>query len=452
MSIVNTAHTQPLTTPADARARMEFTADTPRIGIEIEYHICDGENGTAPAGDERVRALKEALRDRGLSVDEEIGAHMIELKTQAYELAEARLLIAEIDDIQKAVSEEAAKLGLRPLETANIPGLTVEKAEGNLIRPTNAEPERGLRARMMMAAIRDQGMDNLIPFPLLSASVQASVTAQDPDHLYTMAQRHYKLLPFLMAALHNRAPETDADGTVSDKHGGIAVRRLMGRRGLIPAAYTRSLTAEEYIQKTLETAYERPMFCYVDAQGQFNAAAQGETVTMKTLAERNLATTVNADLSRSMDWTAVKIKSVPGTETVRAEMRDIDTGADNARVLAATQALLCLDTECARDIDSLLASYGYAGAPVCYIEMLNRDLKRVENNGRVGIDMRYGHGFMQYFARDFTATLMKHAPKYGLEDALAPLARVVETGMTAAQRLDQGPPPVRKPEIVPDWI
>lgn len=430
MTTINPMHQDPLPTPADARARMQFSGAPPRIGVEIEYHIQDNIDG-GPAHDGRVRLLKDAMRQRGFSVDDEIGAHMIEVKTQAYELADARQLMNDIDAIQAAITEEAAALGLSPLATANMPGLTVERAMENLIQPTNAEPERGLRARMMMAAIREQGMGELIPFPLLSTSAQASVTARNPEHLYDMAQRHYKLLPFLMAALHNRAPEGDDD----TRHGGIAVRRMMGRRGLMPMAFTRSLSAEDYVAKTLETAYERPMMCYIDAQGQFNAAAADEKTTMQTLQAKGLATAANAALSQSMDWHAVKIKTVPGTPVIRAEMRDIDTGADNAKVLAAINALMNMDPECGRDIDSTLAGYGYAGAPVCYADMLARDMKRVEENGDAGINIRYGHGFMNYFAREFVGILMRYAPRYGLEEALAPLAAIAETGVTAAQKL-----------------
>lgn len=437
MTSIDLALNEPLPDPAAARARMEFTKQPPRAGVEIEYHMQDLRRGGVPAADARVLELKSALRGRGIMVDDEIAAHMIEVKTEAYEIEDGHKLIRDIGIIKRAVAEEAEKLGLRPVPTANMAGLTKGRALRNLISPTPQQPERGVRARTLMAAIRHQGLDHLIPYPLLNVSAQVSVTAKNPAHLYAMAERHYKLLPFLMAALHNRAPEFDEKGVKKDSHSGIAQRRALARQGLIPAAFIRSVHAEDYIAKTLETAYDRHMPCYIDINGDFNAAAKGETVTMRTLRDKGLATRSNAQLAQSMEWTSVRMKTVPGTRMMRAEMRDIDAGENNAEVIAAINMLMNMDDECGRAVDSLLAGYGYAGAPVCYADMLARDIKRVEQNGRAGIDMRYGHGFMQNFAREFVATLDRHARKYGLQDALAPLAAIAETGITAARRMDE---------------
>jgi hypothetical protein len=243
-----------------------------------------------------------------------------------------------------------------------------------------------------------------------------------------------------MAVMHNRAPSFNNQGEKNNVHGGIAARRALGRRGLIPSAFICSRHAEDYIQRTLNTAYERPMVAYIDAKGQFNAAAAGEDLSMNTLRARGLATRANALLSQSMDWSSVKIKNVPGSDIVRAEMRDMDMSATNATVLAALEAVMNMDIEGGRAVDRLLAAYGYAGAPVCYADMLTRDLKRVEDNGRMGLgtgaDLRYGHGFMSYFARDLMLTIAPHAQRLGLAEYLEPLRLACETGMTEARVLD----------------
>jgi hypothetical protein len=422
------------------RAAMQFSKAAPRIGVEVEFHIQDLRRGGAPAADGRMRELKRNMRNRGVEVDEEIAAHMVEVKTQAYEIEDIHKLMREIARAQRVAVEETAKLGLKPAPTAAMAGLTMARAERNMIGPTTDDPQRGARPRAMLKALREQGMDGIVAYPLLNVSAQASVTAQSPEHLYDMAQRHYKLLPFLMTVMHNRAPVFDEQGNKSDIHGGIAARRALGRQGLIPAAFTCSRHAEDYIQRTLDTAYERPMIAYIDAKGQFNAAAAGEELTMKTLRERGLATRANALLSQSMDWSSVKIKNVPGSDLVRAEMRDMDMSATNATTLAALNAVMNMDVEGGRAVDRLLAGYGYAGAPVCYADMLAGDLKRVEQHGRrglgMGADMRYGHGFMSYFARDLMLTIAPHARRLGLEEYLEPLRQACETGMTDAKVLD----------------
>lgn len=435
MTHIDLSLDEPMPDPAAARAQMAFSADAPRIGVEIEYHMLDTRRHGAPARDERVRELKEALRRQDILTDDEIAGHMVEVKTEAYTLADIHELLHAVARMERAVAATAESLGLRPVATADMAGLTKGRALKNLIGPTSENPGRGVRARVMMAAIRAQGAEDMIAYPLLNVSAQVSVTATGPQHLYDMARRHYVLLPVLMAMTHNRVPAFHADGTMDPRHGGIVARRELGRRGLVPSAFISSRNAEDYIQRTLDAAYSRPMFCYIDAKGAFNAVAAGQTVTMAALRAEGLATRANAQLTQSMDWTSVKIKTVPGARTIRAEMRDIDTGPGHAAALAAVNALMNMDAECGRAVDSLLAGYGYAGAPLSYADMMIRDLKRVEEAGSAALDGRYGHGFMRNFARELMATLAHHARRHGLEEALAPLRAVADGAPTPAQRL-----------------
>ena len=440
MTTIDISLNEPAPDAKTMRAAMQFSKAAPRIGVEVEFHMQDLKRGGAPASDERMRTLKRNMRNRGVEVDEEIAAHMVEVKTQAYEIDGIHKLMREIAHAQRVAVEEAAALGLKPAPTAAMAGLTPGRAVRNMIGPTPEDPQRGARPRAMLAALREQGQDGIVSYPLLNVSAQASVTAQSPEHLYDMARRHYMLLPFLMTVMHNRAPEFDAQGNKSDVHGGIAARRALGRRGLIPSAFTCSRNAEDFIQRTLDIAYERPMVAYIDAQGQFNAAAAGDNLTMQSLRERGLATRANAQLSQSMDWSSVKIKTVPGTDLIRAEMRDMDMSATNATALAALNAVMNMDVEGGRAVDRLLAGYGYAGGPSCYADMLARDMKRVETNARTGLgtgaDMRYGHGFMSRFAQDLMLTIAPHAKRLGLEEYLEPLRHACETGMTDAKMLD----------------
>jgi hypothetical protein len=251
-----------------------------------------------------------------------------------------------------------------------------------------------------------------------------------------MIRRHNLLLPFLFTLLHNRPPAFDRDGVKTGVHTGIAARRGLGARGLISPAFARSRDAADYLRNALADAYRRPMICHIDCRGQFTAAARGETVTMETLRADGRATRANALLALSMDWNSAKIKTIPGTPYMRAEMRDMDTAGHHAASLAIINGLMNMDDECGRAVDSLLAGYGYAGAGPAFSTTLDRDLTRAERQAGSFMDMPYGGGRMGRFAQDFIATLAPYAARHGVAEDMGPLAHACETGMTEAKALD----------------
>ncbi|MBU0800484.1 MAG: hypothetical protein KKA05_05710 [Alphaproteobacteria bacterium] len=438
MTSVDTHLNEQTPDPAAMRAQMSFDSGPRKIGVEIEYHMQDLQEGGGPARDARVLALKAALREKHhIEVDDEIAAHMIEVKTKAYELPDVKTLLSEIARLQGAVMEEALRLGLKPVPFGNMAGLTKERALENLISATNEDPTRGARTRVMMQALRDSGQDHLINYPLLNVSAQVSVSAKDPDHLFAMVRRHNVLLPFLFTLFHNRPPAFYAQGNKIKEHSGIADRALMGNRGLIPASLALSENGESYIKNHLSRVFNRPMFAYVDCRGEFTAAAKGEIITMESLREKGLATRTNALLSQSMDWHSVKMKTIPGTTHMRAEMRDMDMAGHAAASLTIINALMNMDDECGLAVDRLLAGYSYPQAMRAIANTLHLDMKRVQAQGTAFMKQPYGGGHMDRFAQDFMTTILPYAQKHDLLADIEPLRHACDTGMTEAKALDQ---------------
>lgn len=429
MTHVDTRQSERLPHPAAVRQAMNFAATPPMMGVEIEYHMMDLRGrGLVAATDARVYELKQALRTQhNIAVDDEIGGHMLEVKTAAYALRDMRGLLAEIDKLQRIVMDEALARDLKPVPFAAMPGLTAPRALRNLIRPTAEEPQRGARARTMMAALRAAGEEAQIAYPLLNASAQVSIGARDADHLYAMMRRHYLLTPFLFTLFHNRAPQADGE------HGGIAARRALGDRGMIPRAFAQTDNAEAFIMQHLRDVFARPMLCTIDLHGAFTRAAGRPT--LHALAAAGMATRGNVMLAQSMDWHCAKMKPIPGGGGMRAELRDMDISGFAARDMAVMTGLMSLDPACGAAVDSLLAGYGYPAAPRAVACRLHADTTRAMREAGRGLLLPYGDGRMDWFARDLLAVLRPYALRHGVADGLATLEHAVASGRTVAQLL-----------------
>ena len=428
---------------SDLRRRIEFFNDKAHLktGVEMEFHIQDLKrpNDTPSfATDERVLPLKEALRSKNIDVDDEIAAHMIEIKTEAYGLSALPDLIDRVKEVRKTLVEEAAKLDLRPSPFAVLADLDVKNALKNLIKPTAAQPERGSRPRAMMHTLQNLELAHLMPYPLLNSSVQASTGMNDPDHMFKTARRHYYLLPFYFVALNSRPPQFNKmTGEKSDTHSGIEMRRLLKDRGLIPDAFYKATDGESFLAHYFSDVFDRPMLCHADLQDQFHMATSYPGESIKSLRGQDMNTYSNFNLSESFDWFSGKRKIIPDTNLTRFESRDIDSGLHNDVSFTIISSLMTMDEECGCDIDNLLAAYGYSAIPAHSQAMLERDLSTVQHNARAYMDVPYGTGRMDEFAKDFYRTIEPHAHKHGVSRHLAALDLICNFAVPDAKMIDR---------------
>jgi hypothetical protein len=276
-----------------------------------------------------------------------------------------------------------------------------------------------------------------VDYPLLNVSTQVSIGAKDPDHLFAMVRRHNILLPFLMTLFHNRPPRFDEDGKIIAENEAIAQRAALGQRGLVLSHFAHSRDGESFLRGHLSTVFNRAMYAYVDARGDFRAAAPGEDVSLLILKEKGLATRANVALSQSMDWASAKIKTVPGTTQMRAELRDIDTSGHAAVSMAVISMMMNLDPDCGRDMDSLLAGYGYPAAPLAIANRMHLDLKAARMRGTDYLDLQFGAWNMRGFGRDFGYLIEKYAEKHGVRDVMEPVLYACASGMSEAKALAQ---------------
>lgn len=433
MTSIDPKQTGRIAGPGDLRDQMRYAPGPVKIGMEIEFHVLDTRmpGAARPAQDEQMLRLKRNLRAQDIAVDDEIAAHMVEVKTDAYTLEELPQLVRELGRLQGAVVDESARLGLKPVPFGRMAGLGVRDGLANLIRPTQDDLARGARPRMMMDGLARMGMHRVRAYPLQNVSAQASIGARDAGHMFAMIRRYNTMLPFLFTVMHGRPPSFGRDGRMSRVNTGISARRGLGARGLVAPFYGSSRDAAQYIDQYCRTVYERKMVAFIDLAQQFRAAAHGETMSLARLQERGLATQANALLSQSMDWYSAKMKTIPGTDYMRAELRDMDTGPHQAVSLAVMAALTNMDEDCGARLDDLLARYGYGADPAASAPLLARDLRAAERDG-YGLARPYGTGRMDEFARAFMALLAPYAARYGVEDAIGPLRHACVSGVSEA--------------------
>lgn len=426
----------------DLHRRVEFLGDFSKLktGMEMEFHIQDlrkPADQPSLASDDRVLELKDNLRGKGFDVDDEIAAHMIELKTDSYGIKELPDLVARVKAMRKTLVEEAAALDLKPSPFATLADLDTKTALGNLITPTAADPDRGIRPRTMMNTLQSLDMSRLIHYPLLNTSIQTSTGMKDADHMFESARRHYYLLPFYFTALNTRPPEFNKlSGEKKDIHSGIELRRIMGERGLVPASFYKATDGNSFMGQYYREVYDRPMLCHIDIQDEFHMATAYNAESIRTLKGKGLNTYSNFSLSESFDWFSGKRKAIPGTDFTRFEYRDIDSGLANDVTFTVLSALMTQDPDCGRDVDVLLESYGYGSIPArCAVDLEN-DLDMVHRNARAYLDIPYGTGRMDQFAKDFYATIESYARKYGVHHHLMAFSMICETGFTEAKMID----------------
>ena len=96
-----------------------------------------------------------------------------------------------------------------------------------------------------------------------------------------------------------------------------------------------------------------------------------------------------------------------------------------------------MDEECGCDIDNLLAAYGYSAIPAHSQAMLERDLSTVQHNARAYMDVPYGTGRMDEFAKDFYRTIEPHAHKHGVSRHLAALDLICNFAVPDAKMIDR---------------
>lgn len=430
---------------ADLRRMMKFAGsyDAMRGGIEIEFHFQDMRKASTDepslASDDRVLELKRTLKNRKISMVDEMGGQMGEICTDAYPATELRHLMQEIRRTRSRIIEQALAMDLKPSPYAVLADYNRAAFNANMIRPVAGQPDRGARQRCMIGAWAAHLSPQACDWPVQNTAIHVNHGAKDLEHHYSCYRRNVFLMPVLLMLMENRPPFIA--GEKQNAHLGLLARQALGERGLVPDIFFESRGAEDFISRFYTRILNRPMYAWLEGETYRSADAGRQTPpSFEDLKARGLNTTSNALQALSMDWPFQKLAKIRSSSGEilgeRLETRDIDPGNHQPFTAALAVLLPAMSAECGAEIDALLASYGFdVENPGQSRDAFKEAVAAATHRGDRFLDIPYGVSSMAAFAKDYGHILQRHARIAGVEDYLAPLVHICETGRTDAKVL-----------------
>jgi len=433
-----------INTAQDLRDQMRFAGDQSAIkgGIEIEFHFQDQRNhpeALTLASDARVRDLKRFLNRSAPVMVDEMGGQMGEIATEAYHLQDLPALMREITNTRRTIVDAALSMDLKPSPYAVLADYDHRTFLENIICPTPDHPQRGERQRAMLQGFACHLTEESVDYPIQNSAIHVSHGARDLQHYYECYRRNAVLMPFLMMVNENRPPFIA--GQKQDTHQGIVARSALGQYGLVPPVIFQARDAEDFVSRYYDSLLSRPMLAYLDGDHFRAATERGVTPpSFKQLSDRGLNTLSNAFQAMSMDWPCLKLSKIRNAAGHilgdRLETRDIDPGGHQPYSAALSVLLPALDPGCGAAIDDLLAMHGFDlnHMSECHVP-LTKAFVNANDRGNLFLDVEYGLGTMQDFARGYAQIIKYYAKKHDVLNAAKPLLHICETGETDAKIL-----------------
>lgn len=434
-----------LNNAADLRRMMKFAGsyDALRGGIEIEFHFQDMRKATTNepslASDDRVLELKRTLRNRKISMVDEMGGQMGEICTDAYPATQLRQLMQEIRRTRTRIIDQALAMDLKPSPYAVLADYDRAAFNANMIRPVAGQPDRGARQRCMIDAWAAHLSLRACDWPVQNTAIHVNHGAKDLEHHYSCYRRNVFLMPVLLMLMENRPPFIA--GEKQNAHLGLLARQALGERGLVPDLFFESRGAEDFIDRFYTRILNRPMYAWLEGDSYRSANASGQTPpSFEDLKARGLNSTSNALQALSMDWPFQKLAKIrSGSGEIlgeRLETRDIDPGNHQPFTAALAILLPAMNAQCGAEIDALLGAYGFdVENPAQSREAFNAAVEAATHRGDRFLGIRYGISTMADFAKEYGRILQRHARLAGVEDYLSPLVHICETGRSDAKVL-----------------
>lgn len=427
------------------------------FGPECEFFLCKVENGRMkPISCHEAEDFMQKFEEfSGAPLHQEAIASHFELNSGPMELDNFREKFETYFDSVRKLYQFADRCGYRVIPSSHAPH--IEGADDVMDQLVDRR-----RIQLLVPEGRRYFGDSLLEFANLTAGIHVSMGYKDTDQFYEELRRTYYLSPFIYALSNNGFPfwkgMQDAKGVVprmavieefnADPHG--------GRTGVDPLFYD-AVDGEDFLKRYIDRMMHSTLVCYYPdkmtdeekAEGRDEpklrstaelGAAPNHPTSFALLQQRGLNTLSTLQFAASTWWYGVKVQDIPGLTDKngipmkRLEDRIWNAGTWQLPTALLMRALMTLEPDCGREVDNLLAEFGFRPeGPAIHPESAE-NLKEATANachsGKNGLDFKFGRGTAKEFGRAFTAILKKYAARHDLADYLAPMDYITRTGRT----------------------
>lgn len=308
--------TFPIKKPADTIDEFLTNQPTATMGVEHEMQLTNTYG--LPMDNGEQTALRNAYLEE---LSAEAGAHMIEVKTGAYEARDAHLVAAEIKAKHDAVTLAADRLGLHVSSHSILKHMSFEQLWANIYNNP--------RCNIFLDHFKKAGKESIGDYFLSVSGDQISVAATTAEEQW----RVYKILaflsPYLCAVTNNSAPDT----SISSLQRRVSATGAAPDSGM-PASFWKSSSADEFFERYNEEIWNTELFSYHTESGQLIPHRLHDGIrTLKTLPPR-LQTYRNFEHASSIQWQLLTLASIPGevgqpNKGRRIEIRCLDSQSDH---------------------------------------------------------------------------------------------------------------------------
>lgn len=274
------------------------TAASRTAGMEMERFLVKSDNSlpSAQEHDEFYRALYDTIGD---STSVETGAHMIEIKTGIHD--DPLDMSGELNAHLSTCKRLAEQFGLLVVPSSDMKGYTPHALLQNPVSRVDPVTSKVRRAYEMPKAYLKQGWDHMAAYGCSTTSIQLTHSVTDADHLYRWAKVHSAMAPLYYAVFENRTRQDD------HRHTALAVRRSLGRQGLIADYVFNARNAEDFVNQYAQFVTNTKMLTMLDDKGQDYMLAR--PMKFDDLPEEN-RTLGNLLQAASCSWNVCKIRAV----------------------------------------------------------------------------------------------------------------------------------------------
>lgn len=427
MSEVNASDVRPIESLDDIIHTYVGAGKDAKTGIEVELGFFDPESPTlATMSVPQNKVVKNATNSAcgGDFARNEPTSEMLEIGSIASGPDELKAILKDTQHKIECLTKKAADIGLKRSYFQHLPDKTAADLLTNLMDVD--------RYQAFFGPPRDD-MKAVAAYFSVCKSNQISVSYRDHGHMLDNVRRLYVLSPFLFIITDNAAPFNE--GLPFKGNAGMHHRAALGERGGVPPYIYSAKTGQDYIHSHIDHVMNNPLFVYYDEKGDLIRLPSGTFTSFNELRDQNLNTSTNYFFSQSILWPDVKIAALKddNEEVVnhRYEARMFGVGLHQHQTAQLIMAALAFDSAFAEKIDELLGRYGFdLSNPEALKAPLENAYKAArEHNGHF-LDIAYGQGQMNDFARDFANLIEESSLMHGFEDELAPLLTICRSGCT----------------------
>lgn len=431
MTIIKGEHlSPPIEKPADIRPFYEgvdtnAALDISKIGIEIEFSLCQNDKALSPLTRQQNAALVSKAKTQNLGIRQEPPTTALELASDPYQPA-------QLNDLASDVASQAQKLA------------ALVAQENCILSPFGHLPHIPLSQKQVIDSARYEAffvppredMVETYRFFTSCMNIQTSVSYQNADHLLRIIRMATALEPIIFLSTDSSCGFFE--GQPIDHIQNIAQKDKLGINAGIPDFYYSAKSGAELIDAHIDFTFNNPhVFAVWNEAGELTRLPKGQWSAYKDIKSQghgplNLTNYLQA---QSESWRrACNIATIVDGQGQlighRAEIGAFQNGLlhQNASALLLTY-LIAYDEEFYAGTQDLLME--------CGIDLQNLDgcKKLLKSNFKAACyhknqyhALPFGTKALKDFALPFAQLILARASKQNLSALAGPLTHILQSG------------------------